>query len=148
MKALSIKQPWLYAITDLDKRIENRTWKPPDWLLGKRIALHASKQYDNAGRMTIKEICGGTIVPAKDDLLLGYIVATVRVIGWVNRRGFGTGLGLSLPSTLVNDKWFFGPTGWIFDDVQKLAEPIPCQGALRLWNVPQEITTAIERTRQ
>jgi hypothetical protein len=24
MKTLSIKQPWLYCITDLDKRIENR----------------------------------------------------------------------------------------------------------------------------
>lgn len=144
MKALSIKQPWLWAITNLDKRIENRTWKPPLWIIGQRIALHASKQYDNAGRMAIKEICG-TIPLAKYELSLGYIVATAKITGWVNERGFGTGLGLFLPSTLIDDKWFFGPIGWILEDVQLLDEPIPCKGALRLWNVPQEIAQVIEK---
>ena len=58
MKALSIKQPWLYCITDLDKRIENRTWKPPGWVVGQRIALHASKGFDERGGPAAGELSG------------------------------------------------------------------------------------------
>jgi len=141
MKALSIKQPWLWAITNQDKRIENRTWKPPQWIIGKRIALHASKRYDNQGRMNIKQMIGIMPLPAYE-LPLGAIVATVKIKGWVNEQGFGTGLGLSLPSTLIENKWFVGPIGWIFEDIQ-LINPIVCRGALGLWNVPQEITTQL-----
>lgn len=44
---------------------------------------------------------------------------------------------------LLDDKWFFGPIGWVLEDVQKLEEPIPCRGMLDLWDVPQEISQAL-----
>ena len=140
MKALSIKQPWLWAITDLDKRIENRTWKPSHWIIGKYIALHASLKNDPGGATAIDSISGHW--PPKD-LPRGCIVATVRIRGWINKRGFGLGLDKNNPSYLANDKWLIGPCGWVLSDVQKLDTPIPCKGALRLWNVPQEILEQI-----
>ena len=142
MKALSIKQPWLWAITNLDKRIENRSWKPPDWIIGKRIALHASKQYDSVGRMEVKRI-GGVIPLAKYEIPLGCIVATAKVVGWLNEDGFGD-VPTPCYGHMIDDKWFFGPTGWILENVKMLVEPIPCKGALGLWDVPSEITAAIE----
>ena len=136
MKALSLKQPWLWAITDLDKRIENRTWKPNYNAIGKRIALHASKKDDPKGENAIFHISGAELPP--EDVPRGAIVATAKVIGWIDDAGFG-----DVPSPclghLVDNKWFFGPIGWILEDVQKLDEPIPCRGALGLWEVPEEI---------
>lgn len=132
MKALSIKQPWLYAITDLDKTIENRTWKPPTWLLGNRIALHASKQYDDPGRTEIQNI-SGVIPPAKSEVPCGYIVATANLAGWLHKDGYGQGVNLEdFLSLLEYSKWFSGPVGWVFQDVRKSKEPIPCRGMLGL----------------
>lgn len=60
MKFLSLSQPWLWSITDLEqaeidarkldlepKRIENRSWPPPAADVGTRIALHAAKSWDD-----------------------------------------------------------------------------------------------------
>jgi hypothetical protein len=121
MKALSIQQPWLYAITDLDKRVENRTWKPPWWIIGRRIALHASKIDDRAGYVIIRDIANVDVPP---DLPRGCIVATAKVLGWIDES---------------NDKWFFGPYGWILDDINKISPgPVFCRGALGLWDVTPE----------
>ena len=40
MQAITLKHPWAFAIARLGKRVENRTWKPPNRLLGQRIAIH------------------------------------------------------------------------------------------------------------
>ncbi len=139
MKALSIKQPWLYAITDLNKIIENRTWKPPAQIIGQRIALHASKKPDRVGYPAIAKIAG-IEVPA--DVPLGSIVATAVVAGWIGENGYG-----DVPSPcyghFVDDKWFFGPIGWFLEDVQKLKEPLLCRGMLGLWTVQQELCRQI-----
>ncbi|MDP4271495.1 MAG: ASCH domain-containing protein [Bacteroidota bacterium] len=42
MKALSVKQPWAWLICYGIKDIENRTWKPPEKMKGKRVLIHAS----------------------------------------------------------------------------------------------------------
>lgn len=44
MKALSIRQPWAWAILHAGKRVENRDWQhTPRWMVGQSICLHASK---------------------------------------------------------------------------------------------------------
>lgn len=118
MIALSLQQPWLYAITDLDKRIENRTWKLSHLVIGQRIALHASLKDDQLGYSEILRIAG-VQVPA--DLPRGCIVATAIVGGNV---------------IASDDKWFFGPYGWLLTDIRKLSEPVYCKGDLGLWTVP------------
>lgn len=136
MKALTIKQPWLWAITDLDKRVENRTWKPPQWIIRKHIALHASKSDAPNGVIDVEEI-GDCLVPSS--IPRGAIIATARVVGWVSDSGFGVGIGLLSPNSIIENKWFFGPIGWVLEDVQKLIEPVPCSGQLGLWDVPNDL---------
>lgn len=127
MKALSLKQHWLYAITDLDKRIENRSWPPYAHIIGECIALHASKTIDRSSQEVIHQI-SGVIVP--DDTPRGAIVATAVIAGYHEWGGW-------------HDKWFFGAYGWILEDVTKLHKPIPCKGMLGLWQVPDNIEVQI-----
>lgn len=135
MKALSIKQPWLYCITDLDKRVENRTWKPPNWIIGERIALHASKSFDKLGAPTACEL--SKIDLFNIEMPFGAIVATAIVRGWVNEDGF---VSHPLMKSYMDDKWFFGPFGWILDDIRKVSPgPLVCTGALGLWDVNPKI---------
>lgn len=56
------------------------------------------------------------------------IVATARLKGVASMfRGAQDG------------RWYFGPVGWVLEDVRPLDEPIPCRGAQGLWTVPDEI---------
>lgn len=38
--AITLWPEWAYAVAHLGKNIENRTWEPPDGLLGQMIAIH------------------------------------------------------------------------------------------------------------
>lgn len=146
MKALSIKQPWLWAITDLNKRVENRTWKPAYKIVGQRIAFHASKQDDPHGENAIYYLAGPGLPP--EDIPRGAIVATARLCGWFDGDGYRFIWGKFIPTfeqgDFVHNKWFFGPIGWVFDDIQKLSEPIPCRGARGLWDVPDEFLPTLQ----
>ena len=42
MKAISVKQPWIYLLCAGIKGIENRTWKLPEKYKGERVLIHAS----------------------------------------------------------------------------------------------------------
>lgn len=147
MRALSIKQPWLYCITDLDKYVENRTWTPPNWIVGKRIALHASKKMDDLmSKRAASELAGFKLSTVVDDMPLGAIVATAVLQGYIVTRKSGRAMNVHVgdiddyhPSL---DKWFFGPVGWVLKDIQKLAEPIPHRGQLGLWDVDPAILEA------
>lgn len=133
MKALSIKQPWLYCITDLvenPKRIENRTWKPRASMIGETIALHASKGTSQIDFYTAGEMAWEQFDAIDHDCPMprGAIVATAKIVSVV---------------TISDDFWFAGPFGWVLDDVERIPDPIPCRGALGLWTVPPSVLEAV-----
>lgn len=122
MYALTIKQPWLYAIMHLGKRIENRTWRPPEKALKQRIALHAAIRDDIEGEEAIYKMTGH---PIQWHLIgRGCILATATLSGWVESS---------------SDRWFAGPYGWIFNNIHRLTKPAYCKGSQGLWQVPDEI---------
>lgn len=142
MRALSLKQPWLHAITDLGKRVENRTWPPPAHIIGKRIALHASKQWDFSGAGEIWRIAGKRVLGVQPQ---GVILATATVAGWIIDSPGEARASSSLDcEQYLESPWFFGPWGWILDDVRKLDRPIACRGMLGLWRVPEDILKQIQ----
>lgn len=119
MKALSIRQPWAWLITNGHKDIENRSW--PTRFRGKFL-IHASKgmtreEYDDALETCeiASAMSGQNIdVPAFEDLERGGIVGEAEITGCVNKH----------PSP-----WFFGDHGFVI----KNAKPLPfqpCKGAL------------------
>lgn len=129
---LTLIQPWATVVVHHGKRIENRPWKPPAWALGKRLAIHAGKKYDNdvaADLWTSHRIS----VPTKSAIALGAIIGTARLYGFID------GDEGSRLVALDQRRWFFGPFGWLLEDVRPLATPIPCAGALGLWRLPEAV---------
>ncbi|HUX08330.1 MAG TPA: hypothetical protein VMX35_13575 [Acidobacteriota bacterium] len=126
MRALTVKQPWAWAILHAGKRIENRSRKPPEWAIGTVIALHAGQSLDESGVVWLRR--RGFAVP--DDLPRGVIAGSMRITGVIEKP--------------IDDIWWQGPVGWSLDNVTPLPEPIPCSGQLGLWSVPDELAKLID----
>ena len=133
MRALTLKQPWLFTITDLDKWVENRSWKIPDKLQGEWIALHAGQANESAEWRKAGAIHGALIT---SDVVFGAITAVCTFTHIVTR---------AMQITAYKRKWFFGPYGWVIGEKYVLDAPIPCRGMLGLWTVPEEIAADISR---
>jgi hypothetical protein len=126
MRALTLWQPWAWAISHGGKRIENRGWKPPRWIIGERIAIHAGKKFDEEDAF---DLLSELDMPDIHDLARGAVVAVATVKGYVES------IGESHPQ----HRWFCGPYGWVLDDVVALERPVPCKGALKLWFLPADV---------
>lgn len=116
--ALSVRQPWAWAIIHAGKDIENRSWQAVNHGLKRRgrIAIHAAKgmtrdEYEDAADWIRR--CGSTC-PAPADLLRGGIIGSVEVVDVVSESA---------------SPWFFGPRGLVLQD-PKPCEFIPAVGQL------------------
>lgn len=145
MKVLTIKQPWAWAIVNGTKRVENRTWRPPLNVIGQRIAIHTSARIEKAELLAYSEL-GAWLEPTVNTLPTGCIVGTAIVKGYVVVNDMG---GVEVQTKGAQryspnkDPWFCGPVGWLLDDVRKLPGPLPCKGALGLWDMPAELVKLI-----
>ena len=116
--ALSVQQPWAWAITEGGKDIENRSRfaVTKGDMTPRRIAIHASlgmtrADYEDAGEfMAIL----GLVCPLPDRLIRGAIVGIATVTAIVSEH---------------KSPWFFGPRGLVLAD-QCAIDPIPSAGAL------------------
>ncbi len=54
--ALTLHRPWPWAIIHGSKRVENRSWAPPAWLIGQRLAIHAGKRWDADGADYVESV--------------------------------------------------------------------------------------------
>ena len=123
-KALSIRQPWVWAILNAGKRIENR---PRRFHYRGPICLHASSTLRSIEFMescqSIKAITASkaatpTLKSAREWLNFGGIVGTAEIVDCIETS---------------DDPWFFGPFGLVLENVQPV-EFIPVKGALGLFN--------------
>lgn len=114
LKALSVRQPWAWALIHADKDIENRSagaLRHMDLRSGHRLAIHASKgmtreEYED-GADFMSEI-GGACPPARD-LVRGAIIGSVEIVAVVKHS---------------DSLWFFGPGGILIRDP---ARPLPAE---------------------
>lgn len=123
MKAISIKQPWAWALCN-GKPVENRNWRYPPKYRGP-ILIHASKTFDHDGWLWIVnhanslDLLYGAILPEPDTFKTGGIVAVGTLTDVV---------------TEMDSPWFFGPLGLVIPD----AKPVPffpCRGQLGIFEV-------------
>ncbi len=127
MKALSIRQPWAWAILNAGKRIENRSWAAS---FRGPFLIHAAQgctlmEYEEARRW-------GPMVPHTlprwKGLVRGGIVGRARIVDCV---------------TESDSPWFVGPFGFVLEDV----EPLPFalfKGSLGFFEVPDEVWRGAE----
>lgn len=140
-KALTLHRPWGWAIVylpaDERKPVENRPWMPPKALIGQRIAIHAGLKHDDEQARVIARRLGVTGLPPKSKAI--GIIGTARIPGIVisddsGRRVLHAGEWGEV-SPLQTGPWFFGPYGWLLDQIIPFEEPIECKGFQRLWNI-------------
>lgn len=124
--ALSVRQPWAWAILYGGKDTENRDWRQPNPGLKfrGRVAIHAAAgmtqmEYDDAADF-MRGL--GVTTPAARDLVRGAIIGSVDVVDIVRFRGPATAEQRQSP-------WFVGPIGLILRDPEP-CEPVPCKGNL------------------
>lgn len=123
--AISIRQPWAWAVVKGFKTIENRhaqTVKYLRPLIGDR-AIHASKgmlklEYETAARFMADR---GVICPAPHELIRGGIIGSVRIVGCVSE---------------TDDPWFIPGRynrGLVLTNAQE-CDLIPSVGQLGFFN--------------
>ena len=109
MKALSIRQPWAWLICTGQKDIENRSWKLPSKMVGKRIYVHAGLRVDKEA---------STYRWRKDT---GCIIGEVTITGCVTESG---------------SPWFSkGGYGFTLTYPVLYEKPIPYKGRLGFFEV-------------
>lgn len=136
MKALSIRQPWAWAILHAAKNIENRDW--PTSFRG-TFAIHAAKGMTKGEYLDFLGNYGDIRFsrpslprpPLNENAVLprGAIVGVADIIGCVRKS---------------ESPWFVGDYGFVLANVRAI-EPIECRGALGFWPVPSEIENEIRR---
>lgn len=116
--ALSVRQPWAWAIVHAEKDIENRTWQAVNHGLAQRgrIAIHAAKgmtrdEYEEAREFIDRQ---GYTCPGPTALFRGGIIGSVEVVDVVTKS---------------DSPWFFGPRGLVLRE-PKACRFIPAIGAL------------------
>ena len=122
VKALSIRQPWAWAVIFAGKDIENRSWQAINHGLAVRgpIAVHAAKgmtksEYEGAASFMASI---GVECPPAADLWRGAVIGTVEVVDVVRESA---------------SPWFFGPRGLVLRNPQSFC-PSPVLGALGYFN--------------
>jgi hypothetical protein len=123
LRALTLKQPWAWAIFNAGKDVENRSWQNQHSI--GTIAIHAG-----LGRDDLHLLPSRVRRPSNEELVQGAILGVVDVVNVVERH---------------RSKWFHGPLGWVLENPRALQRPIPYGGTLGLWVVPERIERAVRR---
>jgi hypothetical protein len=145
MKALSLTQPWATLIAVGAKRIETRSWSTS---YRGQVAIHAAKGFPRYAReLTLKEPFVSALLPEFESwrcLPFGAIVAVATLTACVRTEDVLTVVAANirmLPHELEFGDYAPGRYGWVLAGVSRLCEPVPCKGALGLW----DIDAALER---
>jgi len=150
MRGLTVKQPWAHMITHCGKDTENRTWKPPAGL--GTFAIHAGARagWDRTAEQsrvawrawwTWAEALPPMNVPGplrRDSIFIDYgAIVAVCDLGSLTHDATGAEACSCSP--------WSAPRSWHWElaNVRPLAEPVPCRGALGLWNLPADVESAV-----
>lgn len=151
MKALPLWQPWASLVIHGRKRIETRHWSAPTRLIGKRIAIHATKTKAElwvAGTQPFHRVLrelrdeGVNLFDPNDptELPLGAILGTV-VLVCCDRMTDGR---ITATRELNPDEYAFGlyrpgRYAWTLGDPRPLPRPVPFKGSQGMFDVPNEL---------
>lgn len=114
MLALSVRQPWAWAILCAGKDIENRSWSTRQ---RGRVFIHAAKsalrdEYEEAAAFIAER--SAIAVPRRAAIPRGMLIGSVEIVDCVSAS---------------DSPWFVGPFGFVLRNPE-LIEPVPCVGRL------------------
>lgn len=129
MKTLSIRPPWAWAILNLGKRIENRSWETS---YRGPLLIHAGKSITRDDYDCVARHCKrlGVKMPARHELQTGGIVGICNLSH------------IFEPDTCDDTDFYAdGCYGWKLDDVRPVPF-IPQKGRLQLYETPWPVKVA------
>lgn len=140
MRALSVHQPWAFAILHLGKNVENRRWQTTH---RGPLLVHASKSRSSYDRQQpdLWRRRFGVALPPWEELAAGALVGVVDVVGCV-RPDWVLPERVEVPG-LGECPWA-DPGGWcwVLADPRPFPEPVPYRGAQLLFHVPDDAIPA------
>jgi hypothetical protein len=128
MKAITIKQPWASLIMHCGKDVENRSWSTS---FRGRVAIHSSKKTNAYEWLSANVIAQQVDASIPLDLPNGCVLGTVEIYNCVK---------------FSDSPWFMGDYGFLLREPRILTTPIPCNGELGFWQLPDEIAAQIENS--
>lgn len=154
LPALTVHQPWAWALAGGWKPVENRDWPPPGSLLGRYLAIHAGLRYDEEAALHLATNAQALGLPDAPPpgarVARGALVAVGRVAGAVRCELVADDLGgpgrlevrelrgavsSERARELAGSLWAAGPWLWVLENVVQV-EPVACRGLRKLWTVP------------
>lgn len=131
--ALSVRQPWAWAIVHAGKPVENRDWRPsnPGLRFRGRVCIHASAGMTRAEYGEARQFMwclGIRDIPSQHQLQRGGIIGVTTVVDIVDQHA---------------SPWFFGPKALVLADTQPV-DFIEVKGALGFfeWNSQKNLRGA------
>lgn len=138
LRALTIWQPWAYAVVHLAKSPENRGYPPPRSMIGTTFAIHAGKaKSDLAAARSVFE-AAGVDMPPVDAMVFGAVIGVARLVGACEHV-------LTVGHTQCGPWAAVDQCHWQLADVTPLLEPVPCDGRQRFWDLPQVVDDEVTR---
>lgn len=163
MKALTVWQPWASLIAIGAKPYEFRSWEPPAWIVGQRIAIHAGKRpvrktevraliCNLDGRAFARErpaLAKEIALPflcrvlegladeccfGADKIALPYSQIVCTAIVGVGKPGDVCAREFGIDVGNDSDREGQFNWGWPMIDIRTVMPPIPIRGAQGLWN--------------
>jgi len=134
IRALTVKQPWAWAIASAGKTVENRGWETRYRGL---LAIHAGKAIDREGLddpRILQAICDRAFQIGDAPSRQGAVIAVAELAGC---HGPDDCRGTCSPWAVS------GRYHWNLFDARPLPEPVPCRGALGLWRLPADVEKAV-----
>ncbi len=154
-RALSLIQPWAWAVLYAGKSVENRSWwsviRGPFWIAS---SSSTTRRYYESACEQIRAI-SGVEVPPMSELVYGCIVGSAVIDDCILPGGYAafdekqgrvaayrlfTGWPQPPPRhPLHPHPWHFQKEyGYVLKDVRAVT-PVPCKGRQRWWTVPDEV---------
>jgi hypothetical protein len=162
IRGLSLRQPHASLVALGEKRIETRSFARK---YHGPIAIASSAAWTRMARLRAAEdpVFAAAwrrhrdLVEDVDDLPLGMILAVARIVAYVptetivaaNKRGPKSRIRMGDFRGGVSEIDFgdYGRNrfGWLLADVHRLVMPVPCKGALGLWNLDSVTLRSLRR---
>lgn len=136
MRALTVRQPYAWAIAAGAKDVENRSRATHYRGL---LAIHAAKAVHRKGLddpLILEAIAGREFAIGEPESSLGAVVAVAVLAGCHHES---TERPRSSCSPWGQPEMYH----WALASVQPLREPVPCRGALGLWRLPDDVEKSV-----
>lgn len=139
LQAITVWQPWAYAIAQGVKLVENRDWVPGKRLQpGDDLVIHAAVKREGVQsdwlEMRTRARAAGTIdkVATYEVAHLNRIVAYGAIVAVARFDGIARS---DLDLAPEQRAWWVGRYGWKLSNVRQLREAVPVRGQQALWAV-------------